>query len=145
MSHWEVVQYPSRAEPVPINPADQVEPTWFEAWVQPIQQPVLPIEYRHLLPDVFYQGEPAGFIEPTWFEAWTQPTEQPVLPVEYRHTLPWNFLVAEPAVWPTWFEAWTQPTEQPVLAIEYRYLLPSLEFFIVVFPPGMLPLLGVGR
>ncbi len=40
---------------------------FFEAWVQPIGQPVLPVEYRYWMPSTFFEIEPADFTIPSVF------------------------------------------------------------------------------
>ena len=61
-------------------------------WAQPIAQPVLPIEYRYLLPSMVFEDDPLGWSE---LIDWAQPTYQPVLPTEYRYYLP-NFFTWMP-------------------------------------------------
>ena len=126
---WNQIQYPAKTEPVG-DPADFVEPVFFDGWNQAINQPVRPVEYRHTLPSLFLQGEPDDF-EVAFDEfGWEQSIAQPVRSVEYSYLLPAVFYRGDPAdfVEPEVFDTfgWEQPTQQPlVLPVEDRYTHPS--------------------
>ena len=130
---WQSVQYPQVASPVGDTTlwTEPIVPDETPGWFQPVYQPVLAVEYRYVLPSLFYQGDPAGFVEPSAADeesAWFQPIYQPVLGLEYRYLLPYAFTHLNPDdfIEPIPEQAvWFQPTYQPVLAIEYRHLLPS--------------------
>ena len=61
--------------------------------LQPQSQPILPVEYRHLIPDLFLPSWEEIISTPDLvnFAAWVQPLSEPVLPIEYRYLLPSYF------------------------------------------------------
>ena len=144
---WYILQYPQVAEPVGTDFVEPIVPDQTPGWFQPVNQPVLPVEYRHLLPSLFFQGEPDDFVEPGQSElesAWFQATEQPlVLRPEHRYSFPYLFLHLNPLDYlePGAEEsAWFLPTDEPVLPVEYRYTLPCM--FVQIDPQDILEVGG---
>ena len=145
---WYILQYPQVAEPVGTDFVEPIVPDQTPGWFQPTNQPVLPVEYRHLLPSLFFQGEPDDFVEPGASDlesAWFQATEQPlVLRPEQRYSFPYLFLHLTPLdyIEPGAEEsAWFLPTDQPVLPVEYRYALPYM--FVQIDPQDILTSGGI--
>ncbi len=95
-------------------PSLQVNPVWFPQWMQPIDQAVLPIEFRYQLESYF---DPANWQTAIAtdsgvdFPSWMSPIQQPVLPIEYRHLIPDFFVQINPDDFPT---GSTPPTAQPL-------------------------------
>src|SRR3990167_4116071 len=128
---WDLLQYQAYAQPVPLDPAEQVNPVWFPQWTQPIDQPVLPVEYRHTLPSFFFVGEPSDFVVVTVPDyGWWRQTEEPVFTAEYRHLLQSVFFTGEPDDFPAPAAlsdfAWFRQPDEPVLPVEFRHLIPSV-------------------
>jgi len=128
---WHQIQYPRIAQPVG-DPADWVEhiaEEFFAQWNPPTQQPVLPLDTRHLLPGYTCPLEPSNFVAPEHLFEWSQPTSQPVLPIEYRHQLQSYFTPGSPLgfVAPEHLFEWGQPISQPYPSqAEYRHQLQSV-------------------
>lgn len=126
---WYQVQYPAKTEPVG-DPSVFIEPVFFEAWNQPIQQPVIAKEFRFLIPSTFFVGEPDDFAVAVPDFGWFRPLGEPVRRIEYRYTLPSHFPIPWEEIISTDdgvnFAAWVQAITQPVLPIEFRYTFPSV-------------------
>lgn len=73
-----------------IEPGDFVAPIFLADWVQPISEPVRPIEYRYTLPDLFRPDYEPIISSPDLvnLRGWLPPIAQPVRPVEYRYMMP---------------------------------------------------------
>ena len=136
MVSWQAIFNKPLTAP-PGSPADWIEEEpgtqSTGGWLRPTNLPVEPVEYRHLLPTLFFQGAPVDFVEPTdTIPVWNR-DDRPVQPVEYRYLLPSLFFQGDPAdfVEPSGADeesAWFQPTNQAALPTEYRHLLPG--FFL---------------
>ena len=114
--------------PVGPDPDDPEVPVWHFN-----RDPVWPVEYRYLLPSVFYEPDPItaepAVDDPT-VPVWHF-TPAPVWPTEYRYLLPSVFFQGEPSdfVTPDTIAeegAWFQPTNQPVRPVEYRYMIENI-------------------
>ena len=127
---WNLLQYQAYAQPVPLDPSEQVNPVWFPQWKQPDPEPVRPVEYRFQIPSVFFVGDEADFEVPVVVPdyGWYRPADQPLRPAEYRHRLESVFSLGEPVAEPEAVPdyGWYRPAEEPVLRpIEFRYDIPS--------------------
>lgn len=121
MVYNRVVQYPAITRPVPLNPEEQVNPVWFEAWWRQTEQPIIVAGRPNSGPSLFFVGEPGDFtvIDVSEFQ-WAAPTELPVYPVEYRYQLESIFHVIDPDTFPVIpvpdMAGWVQPTNQYLFA-----------------------------
>jgi len=89
--YWQQIQYPEKAFIPQGNPSEWFDPAWMAAVDQSDHQtstiPVLPIEYRYLLPSTFFQMEPTDQVNPAYLEAWQNlsTTLMPNYPSEQLH------------------------------------------------------------